>query len=144
MKPTVSVVLIRGIGQQISGGGCCGLWHLEPASRSRNPSCRAKEQQRELGALHRAIRGAYPPAGGREQVALVTVDPRNLLYLVPKLLGDVVRYRPGWRAGLRTALQMFSLPAVVLNGRIISRHGRPLDADTLCRMVSELLSGTRR
>ena len=139
MKPPVSVVLIRGIGQQISGGGCCGLWHHDSASRDRNPSCRAKEQQRQLDTLHRAIRRSFPEAAGRRQVALVTVDPRNHLYLVPKLLADVVRYRPGWRAGVQTVLQMFSLPAVVLNGRVIGRKGLPVDPDTLCRTIGELL-----
>lgn len=45
---------------------------------------------------------------------------------------------------LQTALQLFSLHALVLNGRIISHRGRPLDPDTLCRTINELLSGTDR
>ena len=73
------------------------------------------------------------------QVALVTVDPRNQLYLAPKLAWDVLRYRPGWRAGLKTALQLFSLPAVVVNGRIISRRNEPLDPDTFCHAIRQAL-----
>ena len=140
MKPPVSVILIRENAEQVTGGGCCGgLDDDDPTVKPHDLFRQAKEHQRELGVLHRAMRERFPPAEGRPRVAVVTVDPRNQLYLWPKLVGDVLRYRPGWRAGLRTALQMFALPAVVVNGRVLSRRDRPMDPDTLCRAIGELL-----
>jgi hypothetical protein len=136
MKPLVSVILIREYAEQLTGGGCCGaLSEDDPSVEGRGIFDHLKQQQRDLGILHRTVRQFFPPVGGLEQVAVVTVDPRNQLYLWPKLLCDVLRYRPGWRAGLRTALQLFSLPAVVVNGRVISRRDGPLDPDTLCHAI---------
>jgi hypothetical protein len=140
MKPAVSLILIRENAEQLTGSGCCGkLDDDDPSVRGRNLFREVREHQRDLGLLHRAVRRFYPAEEGRERVAVVTVDPRNQLYLIPKLVADVARYRPGWSAGLRTALQVFSLPAVILNGRVISRRGQPLDPDTLCHKIGELL-----
>lgn len=140
MKPPVSVILIRENAEQLTGGGCCGtLDDDDPTVRDRGVFRHARKQQEELGLLHRAIRKFFPTEGEEAQVAVVTVDPRNQLYLMAKLIGDVLRYRPGLLAGLRTSLQMFSLPAVVLNGRVISRRGQPLDPDTLCHQIGERL-----
>ena len=145
MKPPVSVILIRENAEQLTGGGCCGtLDDDDPTVRGRGVFRHARKQQQELGLLHRAIREFFPTDGEEAQVAVVTVDPRNQLYLIAKLLGDVLRYRPGLRAGLRTSLQMFSLPAVVLNGRVISRRDRPLDPDTLCQQIRERLGERQR
>ena len=64
---------------------------------------------------------------------------RDMGAAVAKLVGDVLRYRPGLGAGLKTALQLFSVPAVVVNGRVISRRDRPADPDTLCHAIRGLL-----
>jgi hypothetical protein len=140
MSPPVSVILIREFAQQLTGSGCCGkIIGSDRTLRGRELFQLTRKHQLELGVLHQAVRKFFPQLDGRDRVAVVVVDPRNQLYLIPKLLGDVLRYRPGWLAGLQTALQMFSLPAVVVNGRIISRHGGPLEPDTLCHTIGELL-----
>jgi hypothetical protein len=140
MKAQVSVILIRENAEQLTGGGCCGaLQDDDPAVGAKDLFREAKQHQRELGILHRAIREFFPPDNGHQGVAVVTVDPRNQLYLIPKLLGDVLRYRPGWGPGLRTALQLFSLPTVVINGRVLSQRSQTLDPDTVCHAISELL-----
>ena len=140
MKPPVSVILIRENAEQLTGGCCGSLNDDDPLVEPKNLFRDAKRHQQDLGLLHRAMRGLFPARGGRQQVAVVTVDPRNQLYLIPKLWRDVFRYRPGWRPGLRTALQLFSLPAVVVNGRVISRRGQPPDPDGLCRAIGQLLT----
>ncbi len=140
MKPPVSVILVRENAEQLTGGGCCGaLDDDDPTVRGRGLFRHVRRQQEELGLLHRTIRKFYPAEDGGQRVAVVTVDPRNQLYLTFKLIADVLRYRPGVSAGVRTALQMFSLPAVILNGRVVSRRDRPLDPDTLCHMIGETL-----
>ena len=140
MKPPVSVILIREYAEQLTGSGCCGkLDDDDPTLAGRDLFAEARKHQKDMGLLHRAIREFFPPIDGRVRVAVVTVDPRNQLYLVPKLIADVFRYRPGFSAGLKTICQIFSLPAVVVNGRVFSRRDRPVDPDALCHAIGELL-----
>jgi hypothetical protein len=138
MAPAVSVILIRENAEQMTGSGCCGkLQGDDPVMRTHHLFQQTRTHQHELGVLHRAVREFFNDGG--ERVAIVTVDPRNQLYLTAKLCRDVLRYRPGWRPGLRTLLQLFSLPAVIVNGRVLSRRGSPVDPDTLCHQISVLL-----
>lgn len=140
MQPPVSVVLIRENAEQLTGSGCCGKLEGDNALLGgSNVFQHTRQGQRELGLLHRTLREFFPPREGREQVSIVTVDPRNQLYLIAKLWRDVFRYRPGISAALRTMLQLFSLPAVIVNGRVISRRNRPVDPDALCHLVSKQL-----
>jgi hypothetical protein len=145
MKPRVSVILIREIAEQLTGGGCCGsLTDDDPVVQKKALFRDARQHQRDLGLLHRTIREFFPTEIGPDRVSVVTVDPRNQLYLIPKLWRDVVRYRPGWRSAARTGLQLFSLPAVVVNGEVLSRRGQPLDPDTVCHAIARLLRGGAR
>jgi hypothetical protein len=140
MHPPVSVILIRENAEQLTGSGCCGKLEGDDGLLGRPDLFEhVRRQQLELGVLHRAVRKFYPPVDGRERVAMATVDPRNQLYLIAKLWGDAWRYRPGFWAGLRTVLQLFSLPAVIVNGRVLSRRGQPVDPDSLCRAIQEQL-----
>ena len=136
MLPPVSVVLIRENAEQLTGSGCCGKLEGDDSLLDCRELFRhTRLDQEALGRLHRAVRAFYPP----EKVSLETVDPRNQFYLIPKLTRDVWRYRPGFWAGLRTFLQLYSLPAVIVNGQVISRRHHPVDADTLCHRIAELL-----
>lgn len=139
-RPPVSVILIREHAEQLTGSGCCGKLEGDNALVGGRPVfALARRGQQQMGVLHRAVREFFPPRDGRELVAVEVVDPRNQLYLWPKLIGDVLRYRPGLSAGLRTIAQFFALPAVIVNGRVISRRGQPLDPDTLCHQITRLL-----
>jgi len=139
-RPPISVILIREHAEQLTGSGCCGKLEGDNALVGGRPVFTlARQGQEQMGVLHRAVREFFPPREGREQVSVEVVDPRNQLYLWPKLIGDVLRYRPGIGAGLCTALQFFSLPAVILNGRVMSRRGQPLDPDSLCHEITRLL-----
>ena len=139
-RPQVSVILIREHAEQLTGSGCCGKLEGDNALVGGQPVFTlARQGQQQMGVLHRAIREFFPPREGRERVKVEVVDPRNQLYLWPRLIGDVLRYRPGLRAGLRTALQFFALPAVIVNGRVMSRRGQPLDPDALCHEITRLL-----
>ena len=140
MRPDVSVILICESAEQLTGSGCCGkLDGDDPAVRDRGLFEETDRDRRDLGVLHRAIRRFFPDEDGREQVSVVTVDPRNQLYLASKLVRDVFRYRPGWREGFFAVLQLFSVPAVVVNGRVISRGGRPPDPDAVCHEIRQHL-----
>lgn len=140
MAPEVSILLIRENPEQLTGSGCCGKLEGEAISGDAAALfAHCRTEQEALGVLHRAVRSFFPPGEERERVSVVTVDPRNQLYLTSKLWRDVWCYRPPAGAAIRTMLQLFSLPAVIVNGRVISRRGEPLDPDTLCHHVSEIL-----
>jgi hypothetical protein len=136
----VSVILVREHAEQLTGSGCCGKLEGDSAALGDEELFQeARRNAQDFGVLHRAVRQFFPPQDGAPQVNVETVDPRNQLYLFPKLWADVLRYRPGFWPGIRTAFQLFSLPAVIVNGRVISRRHRPVDPDTLCHAVGECL-----
>jgi len=141
MTAPVSVILVRENAEQLTGSGCCGK--LEGDNAAVGAACdvftETRRHQVQAGLLHRTIRELFPPRDGHDQVDVVIVDPRNQLYLIAKLVRDVWRYRPGWRSGLATMLQMFSLPAVIVNGRVISRRGTPTDPDRVCHAIGRHL-----
>jgi hypothetical protein len=137
MAAKVSVLLIREAPEQVTGSGCCGK--LEGDSLmfgSRELFRDSRRGQHEMGILYRALRDFFP----EEQVKVLTVDPRNQLFLVPKLCYDVLYYRPGWQAGVKSICQWFSLPAIVINGAVIQGHGRQADPDMICHRVAQLLA----
>ena len=89
------------------------------------PACYGIDAEDFVPSLHVAL-------------SIVCVDPRNQLYLLPKLWRDVLCYRPGWKASCQTALQAFALPAVIVNGQTRSRKGE-IDPDELCHLIGGLL-----
>lgn len=132
----ISVILIREAAEQLTGSGCCGKLEGDGiTARQSQLFADSRQHQLDMGLLHRTVKRFFPVEAGKPEVHLVVVDPRNQLYLAPKLIGDVLRHRPGWQAGLRTITQTFSLPAVILNGRIISKAGTSLDPDQLCHLI---------
>jgi len=62
------------------------------------------------------------------------VDPRNQLYLVPKLLADVFRYRPPLLEALRTLFMVFAVPAVIANGRVVYSGDIPEAAEAVATL----------
>lgn len=136
MPSAISVILIRETAEQFTGSGCCGKLEGDGITRRQSRLfADSRQQQRDMGLLHRTVKRFFPPIDGLPDVHVVVVDPRNQLYLAPKLIADVIHHRPGWTAGLRTIAQTFSLPAVILNGRIVSRGGGQLDPDELCYLI---------
>lgn len=140
--PRVSIILIREAAEQVTGSGCCGkLEGDRTVTGGADVYREIRARQQEFGILHRAIVEFFGDAHRSNELAMVTVDPRNQLYLMPKLLKDAIRYRPGWSAALTTTLQLFALPAVIVNGRVLSCRGAPISPDALCHAVGTLLSG---
>lgn len=136
MTTPVSVVLVRELPQQVTGSGCCGkLIGQNARCAPGDPFAEARQVQARFGVYHRAVRAFFSP----EQVSIVTVDPRNQLYLSAKLWRDVFVYRPGLRAGLRSLFQVFSPPAVVVNGQVLTLRGVELLPDDLCHHIRTLL-----
>jgi len=133
-----SVILVCENAEQLTGSGCCGKLEGDNAcTDGRSLFAQSEQEKQRLGALYRAVRESFPA----EQVEVVQVDPRNQFYFVAKLLRDVIRYRPGATDTLRTTFQAFALPAVILNGRVLSRRGVPPPPERLLDLIRQ---ATRR
>ena len=139
MKPQASVLMISDRPEQMTGSGCCGKVKGDPsisgADRAFHEAAKIRE---EMGLLYRTVRQLFHREVEQGLVTLTIVDPRNQLYLVPKLWRDVLRYRPGWRDGLRTMFQIFSLPAIVVNGRALPNHEQ-ITPDHLSQVLTHIL-----
>jgi hypothetical protein len=136
----VSVVLICEQAQQVTGSGCCGKLRGDPAlTGTARAFSQVRQQREEIGLLYRTVRRLFSREMDQGRLVVVAVDPRNQLYLVPRLWVDVWRHRPGWRAGLWTVFQVFSLPAVIVNGRVIGTGGRLPTPDEMCHVLRTLL-----
>jgi hypothetical protein len=143
MGVKVSVILIRENAEQLTGGGCCTALQSDgPMPQTDALFADARASRQHMGLLHRTIREFFPAEKG-VPVEVLTVDPRNQLYLLLRLWWDVARYRPPLGQALRTAVQWFSLPAVIINGRVISRQGKPVDPDSVCHAIEMQLRGRR-
>lgn len=123
-----SVILVRENAEQLTGSGCCGKLEGDNACvDGKSLFTQSEHEKSRLGVLYRAVRESF----SADQVELVQVDPRNQLYLAMKLLRDVWRYRPGLRASFNSVFQVFALPAVIVNGHVLSRRGQTPSADEL-------------
>ncbi|GAB6165892.1 hypothetical protein JCM19992_18920 [Thermostilla marina] len=139
-RPLVSVLLIRDGAEQLTGSGCCGvLTDDDPTVRHRNVFRETRRDQEHFGILHRSVTRFFAKQIDNGELEVVIVDPRNQLYLASRLMVDVFRFRPGFRAAVTALLQLFSVPAVVVNGRVISKRGRATTPDELCHAIREHL-----
>jgi hypothetical protein len=108
-----SVVFIREIDQQMTGSNCCGKLEGENACQGGEYVFPERRQVMEkMGSLYRMIKQRY-----KDEVELEVVDPRNHVYLIPRLVKDIFRYRVPFSEGLKT-LFSFSIPSIVINGRL--------------------------
>lgn len=132
-----SILLITERPEQITGGGCCGRLegdlHLLGCHEELFPI--ARERQNAFAIVQEHIRSLADKHGW--EVEIVPVDPRNQLYLWCRLIRDVLRFRPGFVAGLRAVCLWFGLPAIVVNGKVVAE--RTVDPACLCSAVENAL-----
>jgi hypothetical protein len=118
MSRRPSVILIREMDEQISGGRCTCRARNE-LFRSRDPAFAERRAVMErMGELYRMLRYRFQKA-----IDIQIVDPRNVA-LPFLLVSEFVAHGIGFREALRT---LFRLPphAVLVNGRIVDRTGAP-------------------
>jgi hypothetical protein len=147
--PIISVLLVRETAEFVTGGKCC-QGRAIPGGDEDPSLARLRRQQEHFGALHRMIRRFYPEPTGESpdeqhdeqhgpRVELVTVDPRNQLYLLGKLWSDLWRSPPPLGEALATALEFFSPPAVIVDGRIITSGDDAPPADAVLHAIAAAL-----
>lgn len=109
-----SIILIRETEEQVAGSGCCGKFEGDFAHCAGEWVFPERRQIKEsMGAVTRCLKEEFGDA-----IELTIVDPRNQLYLFPKIVRDVWRFRPSLGAALRSICLAFSFPAVLVNGAV--------------------------
>lgn len=116
----------------MTGSGCCGKLVGDNARFSgRSVFLESRLVMQDCGRLSDALRREMGDA-----IEITLVDPRNQLYLWPKLARDVWRFHTPVGAAMRTLAMAFSLPAVIVNGRVVASRRLP--------EMSELVASIRK
>jgi hypothetical protein len=113
-----SVILIRELDEQISGGRCTCRARNE-LFKSRDPAFAERRAVMErMGELYRMLRYRF-----QKTIDIQIVDPRNVTLPI-LLVGEFFAHGVGFREALRT---LFRLPphAVLVNGRLVDRTDAP-------------------
>ena len=133
------VLLVRSWDEQMSGSGCCGrLGGLGTELGQADDFAPQRCDMESMGEVYRALRAVLG-----DDVELTVADPRNAVWLVPRLLRD------GWARGLR-GLQLLrevnrgtSTTAVVVDGLTVA-HGRLPGTDEVVERVLAEMRARRR
>ena len=132
------VLLVREWDQQTNGSGCCGRLEggdSEIAGASDFGHCRPDMEA--MGEVYRALRVELP------QIEVEVVDPRNLTFLMPGMLGDARRGGASWREAFRELRRGCGQGAIVVDGRVVS-IGVISPADAAVGMVLRQLATSAR
>ncbi|MGH7900709.1 MAG: hypothetical protein ACRENZ_03130 [Thermodesulfobacteriota bacterium] len=81
----------------------------------------------ECGRLHREIRERY----GEDEVEITQIEPRTFIYLIPKVLKDLIKFNRSLISSYRTILMLYPLPTVIVNGKPIGKGNVPTIKEVL-------------
>ncbi len=114
MHSKPSIILIRETDAQLTGSGCCGK--LDGDNAKFNDSfvfAETRQIKETMGDVFQTLTKKFS-----DSVEIAVVDPRNFLYLYPKILKDVLVFRPSLRSTLKAIFMMITVPSIVINGEI--------------------------
>jgi len=133
MSRRPSIILIREMDEQISGGRCSCRARNE-LFRSRDPAFAERRQIMErMGELYRMLRYRFQKA-----IDIQIIDPRNVT-LPFLLVGEFYAHGVGFRDAVRTLFRM-GPHAVLVNGRIVDTTAAP-DIPGIVTLVASALEG---
>jgi len=128
MKP--SVIIVRERAEQMTGSGCCGKLEGDFAAFGGKPVFAEQRWiMEQVGPIYQKLHEELQDA-----VDLLIVDPRNQLYLIPRIVKDILRFRPPLKKAYRALFLLFSCPAILVNGQV-AYSGRIPQADEVVQTV---------
>jgi hypothetical protein len=80
-----------------------------------------RESAGECGRLHRELREKY----GEEEVEIIQIEPKDYIYVLPRVLRDIIKRREPLVSSLRTLLLWHPVPTVIVNGKTVSSGAVP-------------------
>jgi hypothetical protein len=136
-RPDHRILLVREWDSQTSGSGCCGRLGGEGCDVGHPDTfAHSRSLMEAMGAIYRALRRELP----RSTVDITVVDPRNMVWLIPTIIGDARRRGLGAGAVWREVRQGVRNGAIVVDGRALFAHdyAGPDDAvDAVLRALAE-------
>ncbi|MBI2487734.1 MAG: hypothetical protein HYW01_12490, partial [Deltaproteobacteria bacterium] len=84
----------------------------------------------ECGRLHRESTEKF----GEDEVEIIQIEPRAYFYLMPKVLKDVLKFKPSITSAIRTMFLWYPVPTVIVNGKPVGLGRVP----TIDEVVREL------
>jgi hypothetical protein len=94
----------------------------------KEPSYRGiREAAGECGRLHRELRERY----GEEEVEIIQIEPKDYIYVLPRVMRDIIKRRESLISGLKTLLLWHPVPAVIVNGKVVGGNGKVPEAREL-------------
>ncbi|MFQ5865242.1 MAG: hypothetical protein ACE5IW_08460, partial [bacterium] len=131
-----SIILIRETDAQITGSGCCGKLEGDNAKfRDDYVFAETRKIKEDMGEIVQAL---YQNFG--EAVEITVVDPRNQLYLYPKIIKDIWKFRPSTKSTIKGMLMMISVPSIIINGEVCYSTRIP-NAKEIVETIANLLRG---
>ncbi|GIW47504.1 MAG: hypothetical protein KatS3mg078_1381 [Deltaproteobacteria bacterium] len=125
-----SVIIVR---ESDATGGCiCCAGGMGEFSRKDPSYDSIRKVAEECGKLHRNIREVF----GEDRVEIIQIEPRAYMYLMPKILKEVLRFKPSLSLVIRTLFFLYPVPTVIVNGKPIGMGRVP----SIEEVVEELKS----
>lgn len=135
-----SILLVREWDQQMSGSGCCGrLGGIGNDLGREEDFAPARAGMEAMGAVYRALRAGLP----EDEVELTVVDPRNTIWLIPRIVRDARRRGVRGAALWGEVRRGTANGAVVVDGRAVCTGELPSPDEVLAR-VRAAMAGTER
>ena len=136
MKPRI--ILVRENAETLTCSDCAGsLEGIDAYGTHEIPDYESTRRvMDQAGALYLVLRHRFG-----DELRIDIVDPRNVIYLIPTLIGDFFRYRPPFRDFLKTLLFGISPASIILNGRAL-RVGSLPAPECLVEWVGRSLHGS--
>ena len=80
-----------------------------------------RETACECGRLHMELRERY----GEEEVEIIQIEPKDYIYVLPRIIKDIIKRREPVISCIRTLLLWHPVPAVIVNGRVVGNGKVP-------------------
>ena len=109
-----SVIIVR---ESDGTGGCiCCSGGMGEFAKKDHSYGKIRKIAEECGRLHREITKIF----GDDGVEIIQIEPRAYFYLMPKVLKDVLKFRPSILSTIRTIFFWYPVPVVIVNGKPIA------------------------
>ena len=91
----------------------------------------ARKIAEQCGRLHREITEKF----GEDEIEIIQIEPRAYFYLMPKVLKDVLKFKPSITCAIQTMFLWYPVPTVIVNGKPVGLGRVP----TIEEVVRELI-----
>jgi hypothetical protein len=130
-----SVLLVREWDQQMSGSGCCGrLGGIGNDLSRAEDFAPARAGMQAMGEVYMALRTVLP----EETVELTVVDPRNTIWLVPRIVRDARRRGMPAAEVWSQVRRGTGNGSVVVDGAVVCSGELPPPPEVVARVRAEI------